>query len=162
IADLSKAIELEPKFDGAWHVRAASHWELRHHDQSLAEFTKAIELAPGQVWHRHARGANYKALHQYDKAIADFSKVIELDPKNASAWSNRAVTYQLLHQYDKAIADLKKVAELERSAMAWNNLAWLLATCPKPKFQDPKRAVELALKAVELAPKEGKFWNTLG
>src|SRR5262249_460764 len=28
--------------------------------------------------------------------------------------------------------------------------------------RDPRRAVELAKKAVELAPKEGTFWNTLG
>ena len=33
---------------------------------------------------------------------------------------------------------------------AYNNLAWLLATCPDAKFRDGKRAVELATKACEL------------
>jgi uncharacterized protein HemY len=37
-----------------------------------------------------------------------------------------------------------------------------LATSPDSKFRDPKRAVELAKKAVKLAPKEGNYWNTLG
>lgn len=43
-----------------------------------------------------------------------------------------------------------------------NKLAWILATCPDLKLRDPKRAVEFAEKAVELTPKEGIYWNTLG
>jgi Flp pilus assembly protein TadD len=46
--------------------------------------------------------------------------------------------------------------------LAHTNLAWLLATCPDLKLRDAKRAVELAKKAVELTPKEGNYWNTLG
>src|SRR5262249_51542834 len=45
---------------------------------------------------------------------------------------------------------------------ALNSLAWLLATCTDAKLRDPDRAVELAKKAVELAPKAGAIWNTLG
>jgi tetratricopeptide (TPR) repeat protein len=43
-----------------------------------------------------------------------------------------------------------------------NDISWLLATCADPKFRDGMRAVELAKKAVELGPKEGNHWNTLG
>ncbi len=48
------------------------------------------------------------------------------------------------------------------SALIHNNFAWLLATCADPKLRNGKRAVELAKKAVELEPKQGKWWNTLG
>jgi uncharacterized protein HemY len=48
------------------------------------------------------------------------------------------------------------------SALAFNNLAWTLATCPEEKVRNPPRAVELARKAVELAPKARMIWNTLG
>jgi serine/threonine protein kinase len=43
-----------------------------------------------------------------------------------------------------------------------NRLAWLLATCPLKEICDPKRAVELARKAVDLAPKSNIYRNTLG
>src|SRR5262249_46952103 len=43
-----------------------------------------------------------------------------------------------------------------------NAVAWLLATCPDPRFRDPSRAVRLARTAVELKPSEASFWNTLG
>jgi tetratricopeptide (TPR) repeat protein len=44
----------------------------------------------------------------------------------------------------------------------YNHLAWLLATCSDPEVGDGRRAVELARKAVELAPDDGNYWNTLG
>jgi tetratricopeptide (TPR) repeat protein len=46
--------------------------------------------------------------------------------------------------------------------VAHNDLAWLLANCPDETIRDPRRAVGHAQKAVELAPKEGAYWNTLG
>jgi len=51
-------------------------------------------------------------------------------------------------------------------SLAWYNnaLAWSLATCPDPQFRSPARAVELARRAVQLAPEVGTggCWNTLG
>jgi tetratricopeptide (TPR) repeat protein len=49
-----------------------------------------------------------------------------------------------------------------RRAISFNNLAWLLATTPGYKSEDHASAVELAMKAVELAPKARTHWNTLG
>jgi tetratricopeptide (TPR) repeat protein len=37
-----------------------------------------------------------------------------------------------------------------------------LATCPDANLRQPARAVELAKKAVELAPQAGHLWTTLG
>jgi WD40 repeat protein len=52
--------------------------------------------------------------------------------------------------------------EKQRQALADNNEAWGLAAHPEAKSHNPRRAVELAQQAVELAPKEGFYWNTLG
>jgi hypothetical protein len=46
--------------------------------------------------------------------------------------------------------------------MLLNNVAWGLAASPGAEFLDPKVAVTLARKAVELDPKSGTIWNTLG
>jgi eukaryotic-like serine/threonine-protein kinase len=56
----------------------------------------------------------------------------------------------------------KLLERAPQSALIHNNFAWLLATCADPKFRNGKRAVELAKKAVELEPKQGMWWNTLG
>ncbi len=53
-------------------------------------------------------------------------------------------------------------ARSQKLALAKNNDAWQLATHAEAKSRDPLRAVELAKQAIELAPKEGYCWNTLG
>jgi tetratricopeptide (TPR) repeat protein len=47
-------------------------------------------------------------------------------------------------------------------ARALNNLGWLLATCAQESVRDAEQAVASAKRAVELAPDEGTYWNTLG
>ena len=74
-----------------------------------------------------------------------------------------AVVLGATNQPQEAAQVYRTVLELApQSAVAHNNLAWFLVTCPDPKFRDPAKAVKLAQKAVEMAPKEGNHWNTLG
>jgi tetratricopeptide (TPR) repeat protein len=51
---------------------------------------------------------------------------------------------------------------LKQLPLQYNNFAWQLATSANVGLQDGPRAVELARKAIELAPGEPTFWNTLG
>lgn len=37
-----------------------------------------------------------------------------------------------------------------------------MVSCPDPQYRDLSRAVELAHKAIELAPEQADFWTTLG
>jgi tetratricopeptide (TPR) repeat protein len=200
VADLSRAIALNPKYAKAWCYRGENYFNQGQRDKAFADFAKAIELEPklGDAW--CSRGITYNMLGQFDEAVADLSKAIELTPTNAHAWSHRGFAYRFLGQFEKAAFDLSRCIELglnqselvqayrlraqaychlarfapARSdylaalkcapANPWilNELAWLLATCPEPGLRDPRQAVQLAGKAVEVAPKLGDTWNTLG
>jgi tetratricopeptide (TPR) repeat protein/serine/threonine protein kinase len=161
--DYAKAIELDRNNAQAWFNRGLAHARLQQYDKAVADFSKVIELDPNNALAWDGRGHAYYDLHQYDKALVDLSRAIVLDPKNANAWNNRGLTHVNLREYDKAIADWNKAIELAgQSAMIKNNLAWLLASCPDARFRDAGKAVALAKKAVEIVPKEGDFWNTLG
>jgi uncharacterized protein HemY len=75
------------------------------------------------------------------------------------------VLYSAFGQPEKAKADVAKALELVQQnphSSSYNNLAWVLATCPDAKVHEPVQAVALAKKAVELAPQSGLCWNTLG
>jgi Flp pilus assembly protein TadD len=136
---------------------------LHQLEKALADYSKAIELDPKNPVAWSNRGITYRDLHQREKALADLNKAIELAPKFAPAWNIRGNAYRDLHQYEKAIADYSKAIELDpKNAGLRNNLAWLLATCPDPRFRDGGKAVEFAKTAAELAPTEGSFRNTLG
>jgi tetratricopeptide (TPR) repeat protein len=49
-----------------------------------------------------------------------------------------------------------------RMALALNNLAWLLATCPEVELRDAQDAVSQARRSLDIEPSEGNTWNTLG
>jgi tetratricopeptide (TPR) repeat protein len=163
VADFTKAIDLDPKYVNAWCSRGLTYSALQQWDKAIADYTKVIELDPKNVLAWILRGSVYNKLEQWDKAVADFTKAIELDPKNAPRWNHRGSVYLQLGQTDNAIADFTKAIELSPKDGGTHNVAArVLASHPNPKVRDPGRAVNWAKKAVELAPKEGFYWNTLG
>jgi tetratricopeptide (TPR) repeat protein len=164
---LARAIASDPTLAPAlarcWLGAGDKYFESAKWDKALASYTRAVELDPKNGWAWHKRGAAYGMLGRWDRALADNSKALELLPRSTLTLLNRGGAYDQLGLWAEALADWSRAAELDpRSAPACNDCAWLLATCPDLKFRDPARAVELAEKAVGLAPKEGSYWNTLG
>jgi serine/threonine protein kinase/Tfp pilus assembly protein PilF len=163
LADFARAMELDPQLMAAWNNRAIVYVRRGQPDQALADFSKAIALDPNSAVRWSNRGALYVMLGQNVNARDDCSKAIELDAKDVGALINRGSANAALGQYQKALADYSQVLALDgESGTGHNYCAWLLATCPDAKVRNPLRAVELAQKAVQLAPAKGDFWNTLG
>ena len=85
-------------------------------------------------------------------------------PQWAQAYSllRQAAQHANSKEHAKALAELRQAVQLAPGyAEAHNNLAWLLLTGPK-ELRDPKQALPLARKAVELEPKQSLYVNTLG
>ncbi|HEV3298221.1 MAG TPA: protein kinase [Planctomycetaceae bacterium] len=89
-----------------------------------------------------------------------YGNLVSLLRKNNRAQEATAVIRAWLDLRRKTFT--KILEQNPKSAAAHNNLAWTWATCAEAQFRDPARAVVLAKKAVELEPKQGMWWNTLG
>jgi Flp pilus assembly protein TadD len=99
----------------------------------------------------------------YAGAIRYCSVAVALRPDNA--WAHRQLGAYLHGQgkFAEAEASYREAIRLEPDwAKPHDDLAWLLATCCDPKFRNYQQAVESAKRAVQLAPHEFSFWNTLG
>ncbi len=125
----------EPNDADAFHHRAHAHYSLKRCAEAIDDLTRAIHLQPGDAHYRAVRGTVYRSLKQYQPAIADLEAAVALEPEQ----------------------------ELVRRALTFccNNLAWLLANDPAPQ-RDLDRAVALARRALELAPGDGMYLNTMG
>jgi Flp pilus assembly protein TadD len=98
-----------------------------------------------------------------EEAIRFYSAALAAKPENAATryFLGRALWRH--GKRDEAIAEFRKVFEVNPEyVQAHNDVAWLLTTCPEPSSRNPRWAVELASKAVELIPEESSQWNTLG
>jgi hypothetical protein len=175
LSDFSRAIELRAN---AWHLykrRALAHFHLGHYEQALADVARAVELRPDDAsnltWIPVAEVASCPAEVFRKDMLALADRTIELNRgepgtgqgREARAYCVRGALQAAMNNYERAQADYNKAIELDpKYAAPHNNMAWLRATCPDAKHRDPKQAVELAQKAVELAPKVWGYWNTLG
>jgi tetratricopeptide (TPR) repeat protein len=164
---LARAMASDPTLAPAlarwWLGAGDKYFELAQWDKALAAYSRAVELDSKNAWAWHKRAVAYGRVGQWAKSVADCSKALELLPGSALTLLNRGLAYEKLGRWAEALADCSRAVELDpKCAPACNGCAWLLATCPNPRFRDPARAVELAKKAVGLAPKKGSCWNTLG
>jgi WD40 repeat protein len=111
----------------------------------------------------YQRGLAHARSVQWLEAHDDFSMALALKPDHAEAYYARELM-RSNPDLTAAVGAIDYVLEPGPTydARTHNTLARLLVTCPEPKFRNPSRAVELAKKAVELAPQQSSYWNTLG
>ena len=76
---------------------------------------------------------------------------------------------QAQERYQEVIEFIETMPAGSRSKEAWsllaqafNNLAWLEATCPDLSVRDPRDAVKFAKLATKVEPDSGNYWNTSG
>jgi tetratricopeptide (TPR) repeat protein len=162
VTDYSKLVEQNPQNAGALSGRANAHFQLRMWEKAAEDYTRLLAVAPGNSWAWLGRGAARANAGRYEEAVADYSRAIDLLGTNALAWHNRALALPRLGRWERAAADHARALELTPRSDWQNDLAWVLATCPKAKVRNPARAVVLAQKAVDANPKVGTFWLTLG
>ncbi|HEY2828216.1 MAG TPA: tetratricopeptide repeat protein [Pirellulales bacterium] len=163
IADYSAALWAQPDNPTTYTHRGYAFWRNGEPGAAEADFEKAIKLDPANRYALGGRASLRASKKEFDRALADFNECVRLDPSSAEPLVNRADTYGLMKQYDKQIADYREAIKLAPDeAMAHNNLAWILATCPEEKFRNGTEAVEQGNKAVELTQnKQGEFIDTL-
>jgi WD40 repeat protein/serine/threonine protein kinase/Tfp pilus assembly protein PilF len=122
LAELDRALALDPESAAAYHNRGATHEILGHYDQAVADYTRALELDPAQAAELHANMGNALGRQgDYDRAIACYDEALRIDPSRVDAYLGRAVAHGLKERYDRSIADLTEALRLDpQSARAYD------------------------------------------
>ena len=152
IEDYSEAIRLDPKSAEFYKGRGIAYGGKKDFDKAIKDFSESIRLDPKEASAYYNRGSAYSQKEEYEKAIKDYAEAIRVHPKLADAYSSRGAAYDAVKKYDQAIKDYTEAIRLEpNNPFAYNNLAWILATCPKDGVRDGKKAVEYATTACKLS-----------
>jgi WD40 repeat protein/serine/threonine protein kinase/tetratricopeptide (TPR) repeat protein len=174
-ANLAKALHAQGELDGA-----------------IASFHDSIRLNKDQQDAHSNLGITLQAKGQLDEAIASFREAIRLKKLSATlrneeywvaSFGENTLECDLINlgnalhgkgRLDEAVACYQEVLRnyLQSTRSSQNSakfdstphriMARFLATCPETGFRDVPRALELAQKAVKLAPSEYRAWSTLG
>lgn len=164
IKDFNEVIRLNPGEVDAFVDRGQCYDAKKDYDQALKDFGEAIRLDPENVDAYTSRAFVWRDKKEPEKAIKDFSEVVRLDPMNPEPLCSRGgIRQQATRDYAGALADFTAAMKLdEKSPVACNLCAWLLATCADDKIRDGKKAAELARKAIQLSgEKDAACFDTL-
>jgi Flp pilus assembly protein TadD len=86
-----------------------------------------------------------------DEAIAHYRKALKIQPDNVGAHYGLGGALQLRGRLDQAMAEYRKALELKPDYVeAFNNLAWMQATCAEASFRNGAEAVKFAERANQL------------
>ncbi|MDA2929700.1 ankyrin repeat domain-containing protein [Acidobacteria bacterium AH-259-O06] len=135
------------------------------HSDAVKWFRKAAEQGHPEA--QETLGSLYalgRGVPQNDEEVARwFRKAAEQGLARAQAYLGQLYTAGrgVTQSYEEAVKWLRPAAE-QGNVTAQNSLGWLYATAKDPKFQDPKKAIEYAKKAVEGSQgKEPAYLDTL-
>src|SRR6266481_6790746 len=158
IADLSRAIDLDPKSEPAVYRRGAFKLRKGDYDGAITDLSRAIELSPNTADYYSDRGLAKLRKRDNDGAVADFTRAIELDPKNAIAYRNRALAKNIKKDADGALADYNRAIELDpKNASAFNNRGNI-----KKSKGDLDGAIADFSSAIEINPKLAVAYKNRG
>lgn len=133
-------------------------YQAQQFEQAEAHFSDALNVDPQSasalVWRARCR----LKQQQLSEATIDVANAIRLRPDNSDAVLLRGELAYMQNDFDVAIECYDSVlASDNRNARALNDRA-----CAKLKAQRLKEALDDLKKAVELAPRDPKFWSNLG
>jgi tetratricopeptide (TPR) repeat protein len=113
IADYSKAIEIDPRYDAAYYNRAISYYRSSQPELAFNDYNKSIGLNNTFSKAYVGRGIIYMdVLNKPAEAAADFSSAININPGFAQAYYNRGLAYSKLNDPDHACSDWKMVQSM--------------------------------------------------
>ena len=113
IADLTKAIELEPRRYYGYERRGNLYKKMHWYIEALADYAKAIEMEPGFKWLWEDYMRLCRMSRRYDLAIDFYTKLLETNPNIVTCYHYRGKCYEELGETAKAQADFAKYEELE-------------------------------------------------
>jgi tetratricopeptide (TPR) repeat protein len=118
IAELTRAIELDPTVAWAFNDRGLAHFQRSEFDQAIRDLTRGITLDPTRAWAWHGRACAHSKGKDWDAAIRDFTEAIRCDPTVACFFHDRGTARLERHDYLHALEDFTQ-AILLNPEMEW-------------------------------------------
>lgn len=150
LADFSKEIELKPSDVKAHFNRGEVYLSLGQYKKAIADYDQALEANSADLEALTGRAHCRYGLAKFEQALSDYDCIVQLSPNNAMAMINRADAHQMLGQWQQAYDDYKSAVAIKPLGVGYQKWAWMMATCPEPKFLRPQEAIKLCQQAIEL------------
>ncbi len=114
LKDYERAIELDPNYPMAFHLRSAAIVLIGEFEASFEAEKHAIELDPFTPVFNASLGWWYYLARQNDKAIAQCNRTIEIAPNHFFAYWVLGLAYAVQRSYADGVVSLQKAVALNQ------------------------------------------------
>ncbi len=151
IVQFQKALELAPNDPLARYNLASVLLKRGRVDDAIAQLQTLLQVRPAFAEACAKLGNALLQKRQEDEAIAQFRRALQLNPTLANVQTDLGTLLLRKGRPLEAVAHYQAAIAIQpANALFLNNLAWVLATCPKPQVRNGPRAVDLAQQAEQL------------
>lgn len=162
LASLERATEINPDHGEAWAQRIQVMFNLGQYQEVIELSEEANEAAPDNAFVQFFTGASYMFENQHEQA----EQWLENATLAPSRRNFRSVIYgtlgdvkQQLEKWDETVEAYERALRLDpENVTVLNNYAYYLSV----RGENLDRALEMAEQAVEAAPENASFLDTLG
>ena len=105
IQELSKAVELDPRYPPAYSYRADAYKDKGQVKEALADYSKALAIDPKYSVAYLNRANLYAGKSELDQAVADYTRALQIKSRYVLAYYSRGNAYAKQGRYEEAIAD---------------------------------------------------------
>ncbi|MHC4572132.1 MAG: sulfatase-like hydrolase/transferase [Planctomycetota bacterium] len=148
---LYKVIELHPDNTYALNYLGIALGLQNKLDEAANQFRKALQVRPDFVEAHYNLAGILREQKAFEEAIDHYRKALKINPNNAKAHYHLALTLVMAGQINGTLEHFREAVRLEPDDWkSLNGLARILAVHPDPKLRNPKQAITLAQRAVEL------------
>lgn len=113
IADLDRAIALDPKDSYAWANRGNSYFHIGKYELALADYAKALELDPRNYVAVQGQATEAMRARRYADAAAGYGRAADLRPANVFALMQQGRALWLMGEVDRALTVLEQAQKVE-------------------------------------------------
>ena len=162
VSDYGRAIRADPTNADLYRRRGDAERLNRDYEDAILDYRRVLTFKPKDPDAWRDLASTYTANSEYDSALAALARALAIYP-STDTYHQRASVYRIQKRYDLALADWNRaLAQQQDDPVAYNSMAWMLATSADPKMRDAKNALALAIKACELTGwKDGQSLDTL-
>jgi tetratricopeptide (TPR) repeat protein len=152
IVQLNHTIDLNSEYPNAWFNRAELFFQLGELEAAEQDYTAAIELAEDAQYYNSR--AHCRFLRQaYETAVSDYRRAVQLEKKSPEYHADLGDACQFLGMWDEAAQAYRDAVASDKGFLrAYQNAAWLMATCPDERLRNSELALAAAKRAFELSP----------
>ena len=113
LADLNKAIELNPRNSDAWRSRGLYYMLNRQSDKAIADLEELLERSPDDTVAHQAIAQTLSEMQKYDEALEHLDEVLKKNPRSAVAHNLKARIAESKGDVKAAIESLNLAIEAQ-------------------------------------------------